>query len=537
MEERYLKFHEKGVGMAMLELAKQYPPKEAIREFVTNSLDARIKDQTIDIAILINPFEKRVIISDNGIAMTYKQLIELPESVGYSKKIGMVDKRGEKGVGLLAFGSLGDVMQIISRPDENSKYGYMRWEIKESKGAIAFYPKEIDSKEVKDLYRNFPHGTTIIIDRVDSHIIDKVFTITNLKNWLTMLYNPALRKNIANILIGRLDKRNMEPKLEPLEEMVHETISSTELEDEIVSIKIKKEEPGDLELLLFVDPTAICDKVAVYSKDVLVYESLAELPEFSKSPVWTSGKVSGYINDYFNKLILGRSGIDRSRNAFKAWYATLTELEEKIRPIVEEKKKHGVKIKENEYIKKVYNVLDDVLRDFKTTEFGEAYARSSTGELVPVIGEEPTEKRGKERSTKPRIRTGKPPGPGTFIYNPDGVIQRVTQKRGVPFSYPQPVDFPLHEMHLRSKLEVKSFGSPVLLINSAHEDYKSRADSREEIILRYILGLMAKGTTQAEAIKAEKKNELRGDKSEIVNNFLEREEYIQFLALKRLKIK
>jgi len=111
MEEQYVRFHDRGQGRALIELAKQYPPRDAIREFVTNSLDARLDSTVEDIVVMINPNERRVVISDNGHGIPYDEINQLPLNIGYSKKAGNVDARGEKALGLLAFGSLGDAIE------------------------------------------------------------------------------------------------------------------------------------------------------------------------------------------------------------------------------------------------------------------------------------------------------------------------------------------------------------------------------------------------------------------------------------------
>lgn len=542
-EERYVRFHSEGQGRALIEIARQYPPRDAIREFVTNSLDGKVQNNTEDIIITVNPSERRLIISDNGNGIPYQELIEKPIKVGFSEKTGRVDMRGEKALGLLAFGSLGEVMHIISKPykDETQDYGYLRWEIKENKGNMTYTYKQITPREVKDyFYGTFPNGTRVIIDKVNPHILEKILTISNLKNWLRMIYNPALRKGMINLRLGKINKMTQTPKAESLEEIDYKKQSSSKLIDKIIPIPIKNIEiPGNLEILLFVDPEAIYDKVAVYSKDVLVYESLAELPEFSRSLVWTSGKVSGYINDYFNKLILGRNGIDRNRNTFKAWFNAIKELEEKIRPIVEEKKKHGLKLKENNYINEVFDAFADVWKDLKKVERGEEYTRSSKGDSIPVIGVEPAIERGDKKGKHvPREPTGRPPGPGTFRFDQEGYNQEVVPKTGVPIGRPQPIEFELKEIHLRSKLEDLLGVSPTLFLNSAHEDYKSRAESKDNIpFKKYILDLLAKEAAFYDVKKAEKEGKLIGNKLEIIQSALQKEEHIKFQALRRLGIK
>lgn len=49
---RRARFHEKGEGLALIELARQYPPMHAVREYVTNSLDEAIPGIPIDIAVM-----------------------------------------------------------------------------------------------------------------------------------------------------------------------------------------------------------------------------------------------------------------------------------------------------------------------------------------------------------------------------------------------------------------------------------------------------------------------------------------------------
>ncbi|MAH03785.1 hypothetical protein CMI39_03300 [Candidatus Pacearchaeota archaeon] len=541
MEEKYVKFHKRGGDKALIELCRGVNPDKTIRELTTNCLDARVPNKTEDIVVLVNPYNKKVIISDNGIGIKYDKLTKLPTSVGYSGKSGDIDMRGEKAFGLLSFGSLGDVMHIITRDheDKSSDYGYLRWEINESKEKIIYENKKLSSRDIgKNYYGIFPHGTRIIIDRIPNHIMD-ILTIPNLKNWLRTLYNPALRKGITNISLGRLDKRVNDMKTESLKEINYEKDSSSKLVDDIIPIKIKKEETlGELEVLLYIDPEAAYDKVAVYSKDVLVYESIAELPEFNKSPVFTSGKVSGYINDYFNKLILGRDGIDRHRNAFKSWNNTIKELEGKLRPIVEEKKKHGKKVKEDKYIKEVFDAMSDVWGDIKESEADEEYTRSKDGDLLPVKGTEPTKIRKiGPKKTRTELPTGRPPGPGSFKYDLNGHHEKVNRKKGLPKGYPQPVAFQASEMHLRSKSD-DLLGTPTPYINSIHEDYKLRVDLRDPTpFKRYITELMAKETAYSEIRKREKEKKLIGDKTEIVNAVLQKEELVKFRTLKRIGLK
>ncbi len=540
-----VRFDEEGQHSAVYELATAYSPKKSTREILTNAIDARIPDTVENIYVIINPFDRRLIVSDNGTGMTLDFLLQLPEHIGRSYKRGRVDKRGEKGLGLLGFASLGEAMHMISRDcnDTEGKYGYVRW-VKENE-TIKWDDKEaknLSNEELGELfYGGFPHGTQVIVDRVDSHIMDKLLTIPILKEWIRTLYAPALRKGIVNIQVGKLDKRTKQPKVESLDAILYEKESSSQLVNEITPIEIKNEDaPGKLEVLLFIDPEGAYDKVGVYSKDVMVYESLAELTEFSKSPVWTSGKVSGYVNDYFNKLILGRDGINRNTNSFKAWYNALKEIEEKIRPLVEETKRHGKRIKENNQIRTIFDALTDVYKEMQRDRDSEEHVRSKNGGLKIVTGtqvENPTN----PDPTKPKkpSKPGKPrniPGPGSFVEDSNGYIERVVPKRGIPFERPQPAKFPLHEAHLVSKSEYL-LGKPIILLNEDNEEYNARKDARDSSFERFLTDVCSKEMALYDIKKAEENGELIGDKLDIVTQALRKAEELKFRALRRLGIK
>ncbi|VVB77858.1 Type 2 DNA topoisomerase 6 subunit B [uncultured archaeon] len=530
--DNYVRFHEQGQGRALIELARAYHPRSAIRELVTNSLDDRVKKGvTENIYLTLDPYQKRIVVFDNGNGIAEEKLFSLATSVGFSTKAGQVDMRGEKALGLLAFGSIGDVMHIITRPygSAQKNYGYTRWEIDDSKHRIPFVNQELSPDQVEDSFGSFSYGTKVVIDRVNSHIFEKVLTPANLKDGLRSLYNPALRKGIAKIYVGKYDKRSKKVKFEEIKAIEYEKESSLLLIDQTLQIPIKNEEqPGNLEVLLFIDPEASRDKVAVCSKDVQVYESITELTEFAKHPVWSSGKVTGYINDHFNKLILGRDGIDRTRNAFKSWYSTLEEIAEKLRPIVEENKKKGKKVKEQKYIQEAFRALSDVWRDLRKEDSEEDYIVNPEGEEIIKVREEErkeSEKKGSEHEkSKEKVVNHDKEGEKTI---------RVSRKK-VPFACPLPLEFSQHEMHLRSRYE-HQLGR--LYINSLHPDYQARVDLTDPSpFIRYNVEILAKEASSNEIRKMSESRRLIGNPNEIVEMAMQREEQLRFLALERLGI-
>jgi hypothetical protein len=529
-------FHEKGIGRVMIELAKTYHPKNAIREFFTNSVDA----DPSDIGAILYPAQRKIIISDDGEGIPFDKLSNLPREVGYSEKVGKIDKRGEKALGLLSFGSLGKRMHIISAPQENNQgnsYGYLMWEMNEQKSKMPFQAELIDPQQVsRYFFGPFAHGTRVIIEDVGENIMN-LLTVQNLEKWLRETYAPALINGNVRMNVGKIDKRGS-IKLTPIFAPDYERGLSEEIFNQVLRVPIKnEEEPGELEILLYINPEGMSEHVGVYSKDVLVYQSLAELDEFKKSPVWTSGKVTGYINDFFNKLILGRDGIDRNRRAFRAWREKVKEIEEQLRPLVEQKKKQSKSLKEQRSIKEVVEAFNSILKDYKKLNEDEALTRSDYGEELPVEGIEPTKrrKRGSRKKPTKRRHKGRPPGPGTFKYSEDGILERVTSKTNVPYGYPQPMEFPLEEADLRSKLEYR-LGKPIMFINSSHEDYKDRVDHTKDF-QRYITELMAKESANYEIKELDRKGELLEDKVGAVHRALEEAEKVKFHVLNKLKIR
>jgi DNA gyrase/topoisomerase IV subunit B len=80
METVYASFDDDGIGRVLIELAKAYTPRDTIREYLTNGLDARLQGQREQISVLLDPRDRRIIISDNGIGIHPNILRAMQES-------------------------------------------------------------------------------------------------------------------------------------------------------------------------------------------------------------------------------------------------------------------------------------------------------------------------------------------------------------------------------------------------------------------------------------------------------------------------
>src|SRR3989338_905679 len=132
MTRQKVRMPEEGQDWAIMEFSQMYSnrPIDALREYVTNAID-EIYDMNETgglVRIILDPVQSRVMIHDNAVGMTAERLAQLPLAVGTSIKRGKIDKRGEKGLGLISFGSLGERMHIITRTAGNPVYEHMTYE-------------------------------------------------------------------------------------------------------------------------------------------------------------------------------------------------------------------------------------------------------------------------------------------------------------------------------------------------------------------------------------------------------------------------
>ncbi len=166
------------------------------------------------------------------------------------------------------------------------------------------------------------------------------------------------------------------------------------------------------------------------------------------------------------------------------------------------------------------------------------YVRSKEGELVGVAGVQPSEGKPTEEpkeKTKPPHEPTQYPGPGSFVPDSEGYIERVI-RRGIPFARPQPARFPPHEMHLVSKLEYL-IGKPIILFNEEHDEYLFRKEAKDDSFVRFIIDVMSKEMAFYNVKKDEEENKLIEDKSELVIRTLRKAEEMKYRSLRRLGIK
>ena len=160
-------------------------PEEALKEYVSNSIDAEAQNIIVDVT------ERRdgvVRVLDDGAGMTLEKLRTLPVAVGLSDKAELENKIGEKAIGLLAFHSLGaDALTIWSRSNTSGEVNVIVFRNAEITAALN--PRGVDTPD----FLRASSGTVIEIGGIDDVQIRRYLT----KNRLRTAFSRRFRSSIV----------------------------------------------------------------------------------------------------------------------------------------------------------------------------------------------------------------------------------------------------------------------------------------------------------------------------------------------------
>lgn len=452
-------------------------PIGALKEYVSNSVDGRRDGSSATVDILINRNQEEVIISDNGKGMTYTKLSSLPQSLGLSENRGDRDTRGEKALGLLAFGGFGDRVDIISRAEGSDQYSILHMDKKRCKATVS----PLSSEQLKRYGGEFAHGTRTIVYGVTKKTISNYFTPSRLHQELQMMYDPLLRRGDLGIRVAYMERRNH------MSEIQEKQRTGTLTLNEIITTpcRIKQGESymdstGQVDFFLFSNPDGTTDKVALYNKGVLVLPSITRLREFNHHP-WTSNQLAGSIDENFCELIPQREGYMRDDN-----FDTLCELLLSKESDISEKVKAAEKAHKGRQLRSTINKLNDALKG--------AYRHSpSPWDRPNGNGNGTGNGRGSGGRRKPRDPNGEQticPPPSRRGGNGCGTG---ASRSGYPI---QVVEFGLDKSHLRSTFDYDM--SQAIQLNKTHPDFEYHAEQNNEDSWIYFGKLVSKEAAVAD---------------------------------------
>ncbi len=436
-------------------------PLNAFKEYTTNAIDAfteaRLHSSPVanaQIGIIVNKEEGAITIQDNALGMGYDFLRSIPASIGESCKRGVEEMRGEKAFGMLAYCGFGDRANVLSRRSEdNGRYNYLHME-REKMSAEA---DRLEARIVKESMKPaFKQGTRITISGIARKTIEDYFTPAKLQHALAEMYDPVLRAGEVKIAVGWYGRNEKLQSITPLKRKGKRVV------DDIAETPepIRKQHdgttlPGELEVELWVNPDGK-EKIGFYNKGVMALDSITKLKEFDKAP-WNTGKIGGYINENFCKLVPSRDGVERNNKRFDYLMQMLKEYEPELTRIAEQAENESIRQRGNK-------VLQEVSKKFHAV-----YSNKPN----------PFTKGTGKQLENPR----KPPTPSDNPRPP----------RRAPYVFDM-VEFDAHESNIRSKLE----DDVMVLLNSSHRDFKRYASSKDREAQMYYAGVISKEVAWAD---------------------------------------
>ena len=509
-----------GQERAILEVGDIYTdPLLAFKEYVTNGVDAiyrRMREEkgfsggVLDIKI--DPSNGRVVVSEDGIGMPVDRVRALPASIFAGDKLGRPDERGEKGIGLLSFISMGGRnrgtnVDIISRVARQGNYGHLNYSVKDGR----LYPdfSTLTEGDVEKLFfGGFEQGTRVVLNLNRAIFNDHFKNPVDIRKFLRDTYNPLLINN--NVLVCLEDMASGKGS-QPLEhgrypgEPIIGDRGKTYQYEAIADLGEggKGTEIFRFHALLFADPDSRTRKIGLYAKDVRVYDSIARLlerdPAVAALPLWSSGYISGFINNLNLGLVLGRDGIRRGTQPYKMLVKKLQEMNDMLWPNIESLVSRRVSEQQNKALMDAWN---EFRQNYKGTTPIDVIRRSREG-----ISNNPKKPKTPQSPEKDEGDGG----------------------RRVPFNVPVLEDFGLTgDEELRSRAKVIS-GDRLIAVNSGHRDYKRfvvNGDLEER--QRYLVHVLASEAAVIEVETALTRGSLRGSSSEISRRALHRMQDLAF---------
>lgn len=445
------------VGKAIFHLGNVYEdPRDALAEFVTNSIDARATH--IFVRLHRRGASASIEVEDDGEGMTLPDLRRIALSLCDSIKADDERTVGEKGIGILGYQEIADECEITSRTAVEPASHVLRLKKGTRKYSIA------DAVKKRTI-----QGTSVRLTGIDKSRM-RQFTIAKVEEHLKKKFRVHLASGDVQIKVVEGRKAVL--------------IQPDHYKGVPFYINEIRTPYGDIRIDLYINPSGRSETVAVYHKGNLVLESIAELDEFQEEP-WTSGRVTGEVANDFNKATTGRSGFMRHSKKWPAWVHALQGIGPELQAEVDRLTQEASEEAERQMHKRIREAFLRALAELPTfggisAPIADPAGREEEGEPgeEATIHPPPTERNGGDDPRPPKQR---PP------LLPSDTL--TAARAGIGFNL---IEAPLHdhpEMH-------SDFNPTAVLIrvNTLHADYhrESVPQERKE---SYLVRLIAKEMT------------------------------------------
>jgi len=464
--------------LAIAQAAELYGPQQAIREYVTNAIDP-IKDALArkysgncgTVTVNLSLAGRTISVQDDGPGMNEATMRSLTDRVWDSVKRGGYVQSGEKGIGLLAFGSVGNSVSIISRDNSLGRYNHLRFEAEDKGTGRVIIPgfERLSPEDVEKFYGSaFDHGTRVIVSVNPDHLRKKLAPRA-LENFLRATYAPLLMRNDIKVWFDEDGKPSkiLEPPAYKGELLVDKTIP-------FVAGTKSNLVDGKAQVYLVFD--AECDKgaIALHERDVRVWESFAaEEEELGGLKLWTSPQVRGFVNTTGLVLAQDRDNVVRENRGYHNLLENVVrECERLYGQTIQSR---AVAVREGNE-KRVVRLAYDLL--------SKSYALSG----------DPLNKATRLPSSSGSTGSS---GSASHVHNNGSSPVSSRKTRSCPQIPIQVKPFDTDKDHLRVCLD-QMLEDPVIAVNSDHSAYRDAAAAGNGTHTNYVLGCIAYGLASIE---------------------------------------
>ncbi|MBI2917234.1 MAG: ATP-binding protein [Chloroflexi bacterium] len=426
-------------------------PQEALKQFVENSADAIEQAGETEGYISVQlqyrpPVEgekvrslQSIVVKDNGTGMDRAKLAQVVQRIGDSEKLELA-LRGEKGIGILAFGEVAEELHLSSTASPGTPSSCLvlkrEW-LREGRADIV---------ESCPRHAHTERGTWACLEGMLPEV-QGVFTPERLKDHLSREFSQDLRRNLYSLSL-REDGRT-------------ELVNPRRLRGvKVLSTPLSE---GHAYVELYVLPWEAADaSVNLYSRGGMRVCFLTDLEEF-KLPPWADKRLEGYIRCDRLKRTADKTALVQDQ-AYRSFVSSLQGIEAEVRSQVDTVSAEYREARFNEVANRAARLIDRFVRYRE---------RGETLELVP-------------RSRATALAVWPPPGRNTAPRDPSGERRprlNVTRAPHIQL-YAPPQD----------KSAFRSWFDPqggVICVNRDHAEFLL-SEKEDRRCIRYLFSIWAK---------------------------------------------
>ena len=343
------------------QIASSLNPDLGAREYIVNGIENYIEGHVarINVHVEFNRKKGRMTVLDDGIGMSCEQLNRIGGKVADSLKRFDEKSIGEKGLGTVSFLGMGDntSLTMYSR-DKNTPKGYLNlfhWLHDKGWTEATQFCEDKRSLQLGD----YKTGTKVIIDGISEENFTRYLTARKFRPKLVEMFHPLIKSGNINLFLSYVGDKITTEKIKPLE-FTGNKILDEQITLRYFNVEAGRDQDGSALVRIWFDPSNLKGRVRFYNKGVLVHSNLTEIEQFNKMP-WKSGRLDGFINEEYLKLMPSRSAYNQT---YRSYFEFINHIDNTHTSNLEKKVKSGTAAFENKELltlgKKIMRGLNDI---------------------------------------------------------------------------------------------------------------------------------------------------------------------------------